>query len=126
MVSEFASKGLCLKSVCSRLRLGAALEPADEAGHRLEYDGGLVAVRGVPAVGQTQELDRAAGLLCDRVELRHRPILVVETLDREHRTMYSRQDLLDVPAAEVRMQPDVVPPPECLCCVGMIAAELLR
>ena len=40
--------------------------------------------------------------------------------------MYPRQDLLDVPAPEVRMQPDVVPPPESLRRVGMIAAELLR
>src|SRR5712691_4844633 len=107
-------------------RLGPALEPRDEAGHRLEHDGGLVAVRGVPAVGEAQQLDRAAGLFCDRLELRHRPVLVVEALDRKYGTMYPRQDLLDVPAPEIRIQPDVVPPPERLCRVGMIAAELLR
>src|SRR6266849_2970353 len=126
MDSEFASKGLCLKSAGSRLRLGSALEPGDEARHRLEHDAGLVAVRGVPAVGQAQELDRTAGLPRDGLELRHRPVLVVETLDREHRAMYPRQDLLDVPAPEGRIEPDVVPPPERLCRVGMIAAELLR
>src|SRR6267143_3805924 len=117
---------LCLKSICFRLRLGFALEPRDEAGHRLEHDGGLVAVRGVPAVGEAQELDRAAGLFCDRLELRHRSVFVVEALDRKYGTMYPRQDLLDVPAPEVRMQPDVVPAPKRLRRVGMIAAELLR
>src|ERR1700704_4440169 len=107
-------------------RLGPALEPRDEARHRLENHAGLVAVRRVPAVGEAQELDRAAGLPRDRLELRHRPVLVVEALDREHRAMYPRQDLLDVPAPEVRVQPDVVPPPERLRSVGVIAAELLR
>src|SRR5882672_5135228 len=126
MVSEFASKGLCLKSVRSRSRLGSVLEPGDEAGRRLEHDAGLIAVRGVPAVGQAQELDRTAGLPCDGLQLRHRPVFVVEALDREHRAMYPRQDLLDIPAPEVRMQPDIVPTPERLCRVGMVAAELLR
>ena len=40
--------------------------------------------------------------------------------------MYPRQDLLDVPAAESRIEPDIVPSPECLGRVGVIAAELLR
>src|SRR5258706_11081861 len=126
MDSEFESKGLCLKSLRSRSRLGFALEPGDEAGHRLEHHTGLVAVRGVPAVGKAQELDRAAGLPRDRLELRHRPVFVVETLDCEHGAMYPGQDLLDVPAPEVRVQPDVVPAPERLRRVGVIAAELLR
>src|SRR5260221_3606745 len=107
-------------------RLGAALQPVDEAHHRLEDNGGLVAVRGVAAVGQAQELDRSAGLPGDRIELRHRPVFVIEALDRQHRTMYPRQDLLDVPAPEVWIEPDVVPSPERLRRVGMIAAELLR
>src|SRR6266852_5426220 len=126
MDSGFASKGLCLKSLRSRSRLGSALEPGDEAGHRLEHDTGLVAVRGVPAVGQAQELDRTSGLPCNGLELRHGPVFVVETLYREHRATYPRQDYLDVPAPEVRIEPDVVPPPECLCRIGVIAAELLR
>src|SRR5882762_5603644 len=107
-------------------RLGPALEPRDEARHRLEHHAGLVAVRRVSAVGEAQELDRTAGLPRDRLELRHRPVFVVETLDREHRATYPRQDLLDVPAAESRIEPDVVPSPERLRRVGMIAAELLR
>src|SRR5437899_182774 len=107
-------------------RLGPALEPGDEARHRLEHHAGLVAVGRVPAVCEAQELDRAAGLPRDRLELRHRPVLVVEPLDREHRAMYARQDLLDVPAPEVRVQPDVVPPPERPRRIGVIAAELLR
>src|SRR6267378_4602347 len=107
-------------------RLGPALEPGDKARHRLEHHAGLVAVRRVPAVGEAKELDRTAGLPRDRLELRHRPVFVVEALDREHRAMYPRQDLLDVPAPEVRVQPDVVPPPERLRSVGVIAAELLR
>src|SRR5438477_4122981 len=123
---EFASRGLCLKSARSRSRLGSALEPGDEARHRLEHHAGLIAVRRVPAVGEAQQLDRTAGLPRDRLELRHRPGFVVEALDREHRTMYPRQDSLDDPAAESRIEPDIVPSPECLRGVGVIAAELLR
>src|SRR5712675_1802162 len=107
-------------------RLGAALQPVDEAHHGLEDDLGLVALRGVPAVGQAQQLDRTAGLPGDRIELRHRPVFVVEALDREHRTIYPRQDFLDVPTPEVRVQPNIVPSPERLRRVGVIAAELLR
>src|SRR5438552_19190836 len=69
---------------------------------------------------------RSRSRLGPALELRHRPVFVVEALDREHRTMYPRQDLLDVPAAESRIEPDIVPSPECLRGVGVIAAELLR
>src|SRR6266446_10354691 len=47
-------------------RLRAIAEPADETYHRLEHHAGLVAVRRVPAIGEAQQLDRAAGLLGDR------------------------------------------------------------
>src|SRR2546430_14106955 len=123
---ELGSRELGLKSAGSSSPVGPALEPGDEARHRLEPHAGLIAVRRVPAVGEAQQLDRTAGLPRDRLELRHRPVFVVEALDREHRTMYPRQDLLDVPAAESRIEPDIVPSPECLRGVGVIAAELLR
>src|SRR5689334_21336669 len=60
--------------------LRARIEPVDEAGHRLEHRPGLVAVRRMAAVRQAQQLDRTARLLRDRLELRHRPVLVVEAL----------------------------------------------
>src|SRR4029077_2447559 len=81
---------------------------------------------GGAAAREAQPLDRPAGLLRDRVELRHRAVLVVEALNREHRAAYPRQAVLDVPGAEVRVQPDLVLAPEGPGRVAVVAAELLR
>ena len=51
---------------------------------------------------ELEELARAAHAARDLVELRHRTVLVVVPLDREHRRAHARQVIgTDVPALEV-------------------------
>src|SRR5436190_5623174 len=59
----------------------------------------------------------------DPVDLLHRAVLVVDALDSQHRTPDVRQERLDVPGSEVRVQPDVVPAPECAVDVGVTACK---
>src|SRR5262245_46460778 len=107
-------------------RLGASVEPLDEARHGFDHHLGLVPVRRMAAIREAQQLDRPTGLPGDRIELGHGAVLVVEALDRQHRAAYAGEDLLYVPGAEIRVQPDVVPAPERLRRVRVVAAELLR
>src|SRR4029077_15455670 len=53
-------------------------------------------------------------------------VLVVEALDDEDRARDARQIFFDVPAAEVGMEPDVVPSPKGARGVAVIAAEEFR
>ena len=48
----------------------------------------------------------------ETVDLRHRSVFVVLALDREHRAADARHLRFDVPRAERRIEPDVVPAPE--------------
>jgi hypothetical protein len=103
----------------------AVVQPGDEARHGLEHGRGLVAMRCMAAAVEAEQLDRAADLLRDGVDLRHGAVLVVEALDREHRAGDARQVLLDVPRAEFRVQPDVVPAAERRLGVGVMARQAL-
>ena len=75
------------------------------------------------------ELEKLAGpayTAPDLVQLRHGAVFVVETLDREHRAAHARQVVVaDVPAAELRIKPDLGPAVEGLARVPVVAAELL-
>lgn len=65
-----------------------ALSPVDgdELCDPLEHRVGLIAMRGVAAIRQADDLDRAAGLAGDGFGLGHRPVLIVETLNDENWT----------------------------------------
>ena len=96
-IEEFLPRVHCPVHAGIQGFLGSTLlfEPLDESRHRFEHHAGLVAVRRVPAIGEAQQLDRAAGLPRDRVQLRHGPVFVVEALDREHGAIHARQDFDD-------------------------------
>src|SRR5690606_19957873 len=83
-------------------------KPVDEPDERLEHRLRLVAVRRVPAVGEADQLDVGREPR-DPLDLVHRPVLVVLALDREDRAADLAHERLDVPRAEVGVEPDVVP-----------------
>ncbi len=84
---------------------GRTVEIGDGVDHRLR----LVALRAVAAVGELEQPARWADPGGNAVELLHRAVLVVVALDREHRAANLRQLGLDVPVAELRIEPAVVP-----------------
>jgi hypothetical protein len=96
----------------------------DELCDRIEHRLGLIAMSGVAAIGQAQDLDRAAGLAGDGFGLGHSPVLIVETLNDESRAGDSRQIFFDVPAAKIGMEPDIVPSPEGPGGIAVMAGEL--
>src|SRR5690242_7064157 len=61
----------------------------------------------------------------DSVELFERPVFVVATLDQERGRADRRQQRLDRPVAKARVEPDVVPTPEDVVGIAMIASEQL-
>src|SRR5215469_912370 len=65
---------------------GRTLQRGDEAGHRCERIGLLVAMRRVHAVLEQQLFERPPDPARHGVNLRHRAILVVDALNRERRT----------------------------------------
>ena len=60
------------------------------------------------------------------VDLLERAELVVQALDREHRAADALQPGFDVPGAESRVQPDVIPAPEGRVDVVVVARQTLR
>ena len=72
----------------------------DEGGHRRQHRLRLVAMRGVTAGAQHQSL-RAAHAGLQAVDLRHRAILVVLTLNHRAPGSDSPQQRLDVPGGEI-------------------------
>src|SRR3954464_5816689 len=85
---------------------------------------GLVLERAVPAFGQFEQL-AALHPLRGVVELRHRAVLVILPLDGEDRTFDTRQVVFaDIPADEVRVEPDVGPAIEGLARIAMVLGEL--
>src|SRR5690349_19105971 len=78
------------------------------------------------AIRKLQQFAWPFHLALDRLELRHRPVLVVLALDREDGTLDARQILLDVPFLERRIEPGVVPEIERLARVRMVLGEALR
>ena len=97
-------------------------DAVDEAGDGSEHRLGLIPVRRVAAVLEFQQFD-VGDLRADATHLLHRSVLVVRALDRQHRARDLRQSFLDVPAAELRREPDPVPAQERRVGVGMMARE---
>jgi len=77
------------------------------------------------AVGQLQQLRRGQ-VLADTADLFHRAVLVVDALNGQYRAAQARHLGLDVPAAEGRVEPDVIPAPEGRIDVVMVARQPLR
>jgi hypothetical protein len=116
---SMAAPGAAPSARSSRHRTGRA-HALDEPCQCIEHRRGLVAMRRVPAVIEDEQLHRRAHMFADRFEVRERAVLVVTSLDGEHRTSDARQELLDVPCGEVRMQPHVIPAPKCVLGVGVM------
>ena len=100
-------------------------DSADELCDRRKYRVRLVAVGGVAAVGQGKNLDGTARLAGDGLDLRHGSVLVVESLNGEDGAGDAGEIFFDIPAAEIGMEPDVVPSPERAHGVAMMAGEFL-
>ena len=96
----------------------------DEFGDRVDRLLGHLGRRRVLAV-EMQAPDRAAGALLDRVELRHRPVLVALTLDQQQRTRDPLELVGDAPIRELRIEPHVVPAEERGVGVPVVARHLL-
>jgi EAL domain-containing protein (putative c-di-GMP-specific phosphodiesterase class I) len=88
-----------------------------------EFGAGLIAVRGVSAPLQLHN-PCPRGRPADDPDLLQRSIGILHTLDRQHRALDAWQALLDVPIAERRTQPDVVPAPERRIRIRMMARQL--
>jgi len=80
-------------------------------------------MRGVSAIGELEDFDWAAYPASERLYLRHRSIFVFQSLNGEDWTSDSRKIFFNVPAAEVGMEPDVIPSPEGARGVLMVAGE---
>ena len=74
---------------------------------------------------QHQDFYWASRLTLDRFDLRHRAVLVVFTLDYQSGAGDMGKVLLDVPAAEVGVKPDMVPSPEGARGVAVVATQFL-
>src|SRR5579859_1380446 len=105
-------------------RLAISPVEGDKLCDLLEHRIGLIAMRGVAAIGQAKNLDRSARLAGDCFWLRHGPVLILETLNHENWTGDARQIFFDVPAPKIRMEPDLVPAPERLRGIAVMAGEL--
>src|SRR4030095_1637245 len=101
----------------------ASRKGVDAPGNGVEHGFRLVLVGRMPAVLELEQLD-VAHFCTDAPHLLHRSVLVVLALDREHRARYAREVLLDVPRAEIGMEPDPVPAPEYPVDVGVMARKL--
>jgi len=64
-------------------------------------------------VSNGEYLDRSACPALYRFDLLPSTVLVLVALDQEHGHADGGQNDFDVPRAEVGMQPDIVPSPEC-------------
>ncbi len=96
----------------------------DEVYGRVDHRVRPVAMRRMAAVVELDEhgVRQRVG---DAVDVRHRPVFVVASLDREDRAADRRQQVVDVEAAERLRQPHVVPSPERRVDVRVMAREPL-
>src|SRR5215472_8261368 len=85
----------------------------------------LISLRRMSAILQRQHFHWSGSQALNRLHLPHRPILILETLDDQDRTGNPRQIVFDVPASKIRMQPDVVPSPECPPCIAVMPRQSL-
>src|SRR3954469_23803463 len=95
-------------------------EPRDRRGHLVR----MLEVRRMPAAHH-ESLDRTAHAAFDRVDLGERAVLVVAALDEERRRVDPRQQRLEVPVAELRVEPDVAPAGEGRVRVAVMACHAL-
>src|ERR1051326_7044897 len=95
---------------------------SDIMSHSFYHCRRLVAMRRMTAVFQFKYFD-SGNHSRDAVDLLHCPVLILLALDREYRTGDSRQVLVNIPGAKMRVEPDVVPAPECRVRVGVITSE---
>src|SRR5260370_3959917 len=99
-------------------------DPFDELSHSLDDRCRLIAMGRMTALLQFKHVhsrDRSR----DAVDLFHSSVLVLLALDRENRAGDSWQILVDIPVAKVRVEPDVVPAPECGVRIGVVASQLV-
>src|SRR5262249_32961761 len=73
---------------------------------------GTFLVRRVPTTGQDQTLEAPGDAALDGVDLREGPVGVVVALHDQGRAVDGRQEALEVPRAEARVEPGAVPAPE--------------
>ena len=95
-----------------------------QARDRIDYRFWLILVHRMPAVSELQQIS-ISDLAPDTGELVHRAVLVVLALHGKHRTTNAWQVFLDVPVAEIRMEPDPVPTPEHRLDVSVVARKLI-
>src|SRR5581483_11733351 len=106
MVTPIGS--MCSPSPGPWMTAGMATSLGDQVRDRREHLVRMLEMRRVPA-GDVQSSDRAAQAALDRVELGHRPVGVVLALDEQRRRAHRAGGVLDVPRAELGVEPDVAP-----------------
>src|SRR5438552_3523121 len=79
----------------------------------------------VPGVRHAQRLDRPVKLTFDRFDLLPGAVCVACPLNQQRRYRNCREELLDVPLAEPRIEPDIVPAAKSIVDVGVVAREAL-
>ena len=82
----------------------------------------LIAVRGVAALRQHQQL-RSRNDAGDTVNLLQCGVLVIFPLYGEHRAADASDILLQIPVPESRVEPDIIPAPECRIGICVIARQ---
>src|SRR6185436_14642758 len=85
------------------------IQRGDEPAYSLEGVLRPVPLRRVSAVGKKQDAHRAPGGGPDRLDLPGRAVGVVFALEGQDGTAHGGKALLDVPAAELRAEPDARP-----------------
>ena len=98
----------------------------NESRDRFERGVGLVALWRMTAVVEREDFERAGALALDSLDLFHGPVLIFPALNDENRAGDLRQIFFDIPAAEIGMKPDVVPPPEGASGIAVVASEFFR
>ena len=61
--------------------------------------------------------------MLDALDLRHRRVLIPIALDYEDRCGDAGQELLDIPVTKRRIEPRVVPAPECVIHIVVVAGK---
>ena len=84
----------------------------------------LVPVRAVSAVRQFHSACLGNGAL-DGVKLVHRSVFVIDTLHQEQWSREGPEFFADVEASKCFAEPDIVPLPECIVDVPVVASEPL-
>src|SRR5581483_12159906 len=78
------------------------------------------------AIRQSPNFDWPRTLTRDGLHLLHCAVFIIESLNDQRRTRDPVKIFFDVPAAKIRMQPDIVPPPEGARSVTVMSRQLFR